>query len=242
MHPFFISFLSVLFPPRCISCNIRIDNPEFVCCAPCTGKIILNSSFFCPFCGARIPPGEKACHADAGYLLGAATSFEQKQIRDLVHSLKYNGTRDTAPFIAHMMFEYMRRILPVNALDFSNYMLIPIPLHKRKERVRGYNQSSVLAHELKKIFVSLDLPFPEIRKDILMRKKYTPSQTECRTTQERRKNIAECFSVSHPEYINGKNIILIDDVHTTGATMGEAVRILKRCGGKRILGFVFAKT
>jgi len=232
----------MIFPPLCVSCEKRIENEEVVLCTPCVKNIILHSSLFCPICGARVPPGEKVCHTDAGYTLAAATSYEQKTVRDIVHALKYNETKEGAVLIAHIMFEYLKRVLPLSSLDFSDYIAIPIPLYKRKERARGYNQSLLIAKELKRVFEVHTMVFPEICEDIITRNTRTPSQTECRNVQERKKNIYGCFTIPNKKSVEKKNIILIDDVHTTGATIGEATRILKQHGAKRILALVFTKT
>jgi len=235
-------FYSMIFPPYCVSCEKRIENEDTVLCTSCVKNIVLHSSLFCPFCGARIPPGEKICHINVGYILGAATSYEQKTVRDLVHALKYNETQEGAILVAYIMFEYLKRVLPLSSLDFSDYIAIPIPLYKRKERARGYNQSLLIAKELKKIFKAHGLGFPEIYENIITRNLHTLSQTECRNVQERKKNISGCFTIPNKELVENKNIILIDDVHTTGATIGEATRTLKQCGAKRILALTFAKT
>lgn len=236
------TFYSMIFPPLCVSCEKKIENEDVVLCASCIKNIMLHSSLFCPFCGARVPPGEKICHTNAGYMLAAATSYEQKMVRDLIHSLKYNETKESAVLIAHIMFEYLKRVLPLSSLDFSDYIAIPIPLYKRKERTRGYNQSLLIAQELRKIFEAHGMVFPKICDDGIIRNTHTLSQTECRNIKERKKNISGCFSISHEKFIEKKNIMLIDDVHTTGATISEAVRVLKQHGAKRILALVCAKT
>lgn len=232
----------MLFPPLCVSCEKRVENEDVVLCISCIKSIMLHSSFFCPVCEARVPPGEKICHGDAGYILAAATSYEQKAVRNLIHALKYSETREGAMLIAHIIFEYLKRVLPLSLLDFSEYIAIPIPLYKRKERTRGYNQSFLIAEELKKIFEMHGMMFPEIHTDIITRNTNTLSQTECQNIKERKKNISGCFSVSPIKIVEKKNIVLIDDVHTTGATIGEAVRILKQHGAKRIIALVCAKT
>lgn len=242
MARFLKVFYSMIFPPLCVSCEKRIENEGVVLCTPCIKNIILHSSLFCPICGARVPPGEKICHTNAGYTLAAATSYEQKIVRDLIHALKYNETKEGAVLIAYIIFEYLKRVLPLPSLDFSDYLVIPIPLHKKRERARGYNQSLLIAEELKKIFEGNGMKFPEIRRDIMTRNAYTLSQTECRSGEERRKNISGCFSIQNKTYLEKKHIILIDDVHTTGATISEATQILKQCGVNRVLALTFAKT
>lgn len=242
MDGFLKVFYSMIFPPVCVSCTRRIKNEEIVLCVPCTKSIILYDSLFCPVCSARVPPGEKICHPNAGYTLAAATSYEQKTVRDLVHALKYDETKEGAILIAHIIFEYLKRVLPLSLLNFSDYLIIPIPLHRKRERARGYNQSFLIAQELKRIFEAHGMMSPNIYKNILIRDAHTLSQTECHNIQERRKNVLGCFTISNKELIEQKNIILIDDVHTTGATIGEATRVLKQCGGKHILALTFAKT
>ena len=108
-----------------------------------------------------------------------------------------------------------------------------MPLHKSRYRERGFNQSEIVAEEVSKI---TDL---SVLKNALKRKKNTKDQTNL-SPQQREENVKGAFVVTQPEMINGKKIILVDDVITTGATLNECARMLKQAGAEKILGTTIA--
>ncbi|MDP3014862.1 MAG: phosphoribosyltransferase family protein [bacterium] len=117
----------------------------------------------------------------------------------------------------------------------SGYLIVPIPLHPGRERERGFNQAKLLAEITARHF---NLPLI----DGLKRIKNNKPQAKLKDFEKRIKNISGCFEIKNPNFIKGKNIILVDDVFTSGATINEAVRILKKnCAGK-IIAMVIAKT
>lgn len=234
-------FTSILFPPQCEICATRIKEENLPACERCIRSILLFSSFFCPQCGARVPAGEKPC-GHARYLLASATSYEQEHVRILVHSLKYEGNERIAELFSYILFEYLKRILPLHAIDFSDYDIIPVPLHKKKERKRGFNQSLLIVKELEKRFQENNMPFPAIRAKALVRTRITQSQTKCGKKKDREKNVAGCFSINPHSTPLRKNVIVCDDVHTTGATMCEVVKTLKAEGITHVIALVIAKT
>ena len=118
----------------------------------------------------------------------------------------------------------------------KNYLIIPIPLHKDRERQRGFNQAELIGKIIGEI---LNLP---AEKNILARHKKTESQAKMKNWEKRSENLADAFSLRSSEAIKNKNIILVDDVHTSGATISEAAKILKANGAKKIIALVIAKT
>ncbi|MCK5027477.1 MAG: ComF family protein, partial [Candidatus Pacebacteria bacterium] len=119
---------------------------------------------------------------------------------------------------------------------FTKPLVIPIPLHKKRKRQRGYNQTELLCNELSLIDNSLY----RTENHVLYKHQSTRSQTEILNRKERLKNIQGCFSIKDPEKIHGRNIILIDDITTTGATFREATRVLKKAGVRRVICFAVA--
>ena len=114
--------------------------------------------------------------------------------------------------------------LPIEHLDF----LVPIPLHKSRKREREFNQAEILSQEVAREFNK------KVLADVLIRVKPTKTQTEL-TFQERCQNVKESFSVTKPELIKDSNLLLIDDVLTTGATSNEAAKCLKEAGARKVL-------
>ena len=115
-------------------------------------------------------------------------------------------------------------------------MLVPIPLHWRKEKQRGFNQAHLIAEQFAKNTGLVTA------KNILKRMKNTASQVELKDKEKREINVRGCFAVEKPELLFQKNVIIIDDVFTTGATMKEAASVIKKAGAKKIIGLVVAKT
>lgn len=114
--------------------------------------------------------------------------------------------------------------IPIAHLDF----LVPIPLHRSRQREREFNQAESLSQELAKEFNK------KVLTNVLIRVKPTKTQTEL-TFQERCQNVKESFSVVKPELIKDTNLLLIDDVLTTGATSSEAAKCLKEAGARKVL-------
>ncbi len=112
-------------------------------------------------------------------------------------------------------------------------VIIPIPLYRSKLRKRGFNQSLLIAHTM-----HLGIPILE---NTLLKTKPTSSQTAQKNHEAREMNIQESFEVRTPADVRAKNIILIDDVITSGATMREAARVLKLAGARRIIGIAAAR-
>jgi ComF family protein len=118
--------------------------------------------------------------------------------------------------------------------DFSDFILVPIPLTKKKLKWRGFNQAEEIARELAEFF-----KIPLIS-DCLIKMKETKDQVEL-SEKERKENLREAFSIKNKEKISGKNVLIVDDVFTTGATMEEAAKVLKEVGVKKIIGIVVAR-
>ncbi len=228
------SFLDIIFPSLCVNCLRR---GEKTLCSECFAKIEINNSFFCPECNRRLPADEELlktknlCHPEARFILAAAAPYENKVVRELIHALKYNRTKAVLEPLGEIINQYVRKVIGNSGLETRDFVAVPIPLHPRKERERGFNQATLIAEML-----------PQRRTGNLVRIKNTKSQTNLRDGEERQRNVSGVFVVEKPEEVAGQNIILIDDVFTSGATMKEAVRVLKAAGAKKIIGFVIAKT
>ena len=114
--------------------------------------------------------------------------------------------------------------LPIEYLDY----IVPVPLHPSRQREREFNQAQLLSQEIADEFNK------KVLSDVLTRRKPTKTQTEL-TPQERRKNVEMSFLVTKPDLIKDTNLLLIDDVLTTGATSNEAAKSLKEAGAKMVL-------
>ena len=135
-----------------------------------------------------------------------------------------------------LLIQYLQKSQLINQSTnkLINYLIVPIPLHSKRRRERGFNQAELLA---KTISENLGL----LPTNALERTKNTKAQAKLKKSECREENVAGCFKIKNPESVRDKNIILVDDVFTSGATMNEAVKILKENGAKRIIALVAAK-
>lgn len=222
-----------LFPPLCLNCQKTREadraDTGFIC-EQCRATIRLHSSFFCPVCGLRLAENKQVCSHRAGFLLAAATDYSIPAVRSLIHGLKFRSFKKIENELTSPIEKYLTAI----NFDFQKFIVAPIPLNRSKLNRRGFNQAAVIAE-----IVSRKLSLPAI--DALVRIKNTQPQSKFKKRAERLENVAGCFAAGEKLAIAGKNIILTDDVFTTGATAREAVKVLKAGGARKIIVFVFAK-
>jgi ComF family protein len=148
-------------------------------------------------------------------------------IRRAVHELKYRNLRSLAPSLAGLLHDY----LVANPLPGD--VLVPVPLHRKRLRERGYNQSALLAGELGK---RCGLP---VIADCLVRRGYTPPQARSAGVAERHENVAGVFTCLD-DRLKDKHVILIDDVSTSGATLNAAAAVMKAAGALSVRGLTVA--
>ena len=235
--------LDVVFPPICVACRkyLRADEKESPLCADCEAKIQINNGFYCPVCKRRLATPLKTCHLEIKFILAAATDYENPVTRELIQTLKYKNIRNSIKPIAKIITSYLDKLDFVRSCS-KDVLIVPVPLHKKRERLRGFNQSQLIAEIIKEYLITKD-PQTSVKQENynLIRKKPTKTQAEIKNFDDRAENVINCFETKNKEIFAGKNIILVDDVFTSGATMNEAARILKNAGSKKIIGFVVAK-
>lgn len=235
--------LDIIFPPICLNCRKYLIGDKFIC-DDCFRLIKINSALFCPICKSRLADNKKICNHSKKiqpyfYLLAAAGNYDDAVLRNLIHGLKYQYLKNSASFLGELIFRYLKNLpLPFvkNQKSAVNgqWLIIPIPLHSSRERQRGFNQSKLIAEFIAEKF---NLPLIEILKRI----KNNKPQVGLKGNEERIENVKNCFAIQNPKLVEKKNILLIDDVFTSGATMNEAVKILKQNGARRVIALVLAK-
>ncbi len=149
-------------------------------------------------------------------------------MRQAIHQLKYQNLRALVVPLAKLMQEYL------TANPVPGEVLVPVPLHKKRLRERGYNQSGLLAQKLGRLS---NLPVVD---DCLIRQRHTPPQVRTSTVEERWHNIATAF-VCRDSRLQGKQVLLIDDVSTSGATLDACAAALKASGAISVWGLVMAR-
>jgi ComF family protein len=185
---------------------------------------------FCPRCGRPQASGIvcASCWQRPTEIDGIRSPFRfDEVIRKAIHELKYRNLRAISPRLAELLADYLEKNpLPGDAL-------VGVPLHPRRLRERGYNQSDLVAEELGK---HIGLPVIE---DCLVRVREAQPQVRAADVEERRRNVADAF-VCSDESVSGKRIILIDDVCTSGATLESCAAALKNKGATSVWGLTLA--
>jgi ComF family protein len=149
-------------------------------------------------------------------------------LRELIHLLKYGQVRPAAPALGRMLASCAAPLLA----EFGGrpVLLLPVPLHRSKARQRGFNQAALIAREMRKSFPPGCL---ELNLSALRRRRATGSQIGL-SREQRRRNLQGAFAVERPAEIAGREILLVDDVYTTGTTVSECAHVLRRAGAARV--------
>lgn len=224
----------IIYPPLCFSCRNKLSagyTDSFIC-PGCWAKIKKNTPPFCRRCGRQLkeyrvrgnicpscirrPPVFDRAFSPCSY---------EGVLKELIRAFKYGNNDFLGPLLSSLMVEFIKDYeLPLEFID----AIIPVPLHKTRLREREFNQAQVLSEHLSQEFGI------EVMADNLIRIRSTRPQADLQG-DERLQNVKGSFSVRQGQALRGKNILLVDDVLTTGATSSEAAATLKESGA----GIVF---
>ena len=219
--------LDLLFPQRCIGCGKEGN----LLCSSCLFLLPRITPPLCPLCGSPQSSGILCpnCISCQTQIDGIRSPFRfDKIIRQAIHQLKYQNLRALAIPLAGLLADYL-----VNN-SIPGEVLVPVPLHNKRLRERGYNQSYLLSREISKL---TGLPVID---DCIIRVQHTPPQARTLTVNERRSNVASAFTCRDHRF-RGKEILLIDDVSTSGATLNACAATLKAAGASSVWGLTLAK-
>ena len=221
------TLLNFIFPPVCANCK----KVGALLCAECRAALVWLQEPLCPRCGRGVQRPVSLCldchrHPLPLQQIRAAVLFDGP-IPRIIHQMKYNGLFALAEPLAELMIEaWARWQIPVD-------VVVPVPLHAERERKRGYNQSALLTNHLCR---RLNLAFTPAA---LQRVRYTRPQVEL-SAAERLANVADAFK-ANPVAVAGADVLLIDDVCTTGATMIAATEALLAARAKTVSGYTVAR-
>lgn len=169
----------------------------------------------------------------------ALFDYRSESARQAIWEIKYRKNQKITAVFCELFYEFMLSEIADRLLfdDFQKPMLAPIPISKNRLKERGYNQCGLIVEELMRIDCGRNFALCE---DALKKIKDLPSQTSVRNRTGRLRNIEGCFAANNLEKIRNANIILIDDVITTGATMSEAKKTLLNAGARQVMCFALA--
>jgi len=219
--------LSVVFPSRCACCGQSVTRPtRGPLCEPCWAALPRHRCPLCR-CGLPLPGRAQACarcrRGRNPIAAGASLGPYEGPLRTAIHELKYRGRRRVAGRLAEALLG-RPGVLPVLG---GGVVLVPVPLHPRKRRERGFNQSELLAAA---IAARAGVP---LVKDALVRRRETGTQTGL-SAAARRANVRGAFAVRRRARIEGRRIVLLDDVYTTGATALACAQALLAAGAHEV--------
>jgi ComF family protein len=219
--------LNLLFPQWCIGCG----REGSLICHSCHRKLLRIIPPLCPRCGRPQPSGVlcSSCVSWRAEIDGIRSPFRFDGVmRQAVHQLKYGNLRVLAAPLAQLLNDYL------TSNPVPGEVLVPVPLHWKRLKERGYNQSGLLAKELGK------LSRLSVVDDCLTRQQHTSPQARTATVDERYSNVANAFACSD-QRLRGKQVLLIDDVSTSGATLNACAVALKAAGATSVWGLVLAR-
>ena len=236
--PFWRALLDFFLPAKCPLCGLSPGSPiPDHPCPACLSQIKFFSSPRCLRCGIGFPSPSDSDHLcseclteERHFSRARAVCGYEGVIMEAISRLKYGGLTRLATPLGNLLAEYRDP-------DFSlsdNDLLIPVPLHPRRLRERGFNQSLLLARQ-----VSRRRSIP-INFTALQRARQTHPQTQL-SGAERRKNVGGAFDVKKKEAVEEKKILLIDDVFTTGATVQECANVLRKAGASEVQVLTLAR-
>ena len=208
--------LDLLYPPRCAFCRRLLTGQERGVCRFCRPKL--------PF----VPADAQVQHfKNVDQCLSPL--YYYGSVRDSLHRYKFEGLT----VYADIYSEFIVKCIDENQISCDS--ITWVPLSRRRLHKRGYDQAALLAKETGKRLGLRPVP-------LLLKQRDTPPQSQSGNAGKRRANIAGAYCCPHPERVAGKQILLVDDIVTTGATLSEAAGVLKRAGAKAVIAVTLARS
>lgn len=227
------SIIDLLFPISCCYCG---EEGRFIC-QKCQQAINPLQAPVCPICRQLSDQGQVCGNCAAKTSINGlivAASYGNKVLQTAITSFKYKFVSDLADYLGNILVSSLEKIRGDKKTILDDFIIIPVPLHPKRIAWRGFNQAEVLARYLSGRLGLI------MRNDLLKRVRFTKAQMSL-GRQERLVNLKEAFIGEDKNFIANKKFLLVDDVYTTGATMEECAKELKRLGAEKVWGIVLAR-
>ncbi|MFA5926692.1 MAG: ComF family protein [Patescibacteria group bacterium] len=220
-------FLDIFFPKRCVNCGKYGD----LLCFGCVGEIEAIKTDTCPECGRISKHGRFCtnCKRKLGMeLTGLLVAAHYRgPIKKMIHQYKYAGIRDLSVLLGEILFQRLHdHTLP-------GLIVVPVPLHRKREAGRGFNQSELMARYIsKKLNLAGGMALARVKN----------TEPQARLAKAKRlTNLTGAFAVVDKDLVSGRDVLLVDDVATTLATLNECAKVLRQSGARRVWGSVVAR-
>jgi ComF family protein len=239
------SLIDLIYPPRCPICQAFLQDQntlqgkqDLPFCQACFKDFTAIESPLCSLCGRPFSDGaerdricEDCLRKRPAYDIARAPYLYDGALMTAIQELKYAQRSHLADSLGSLLASFAQTWIG----ELKGSLIMPVPLHPRRLRSRGFNQSLLLSRCVA-ARTGAQLDFLSLR-----RTRYTKPQTEL-SSEERKKNVRKAFEVVKPEAVKGRTIVLVDDVATTGSTLNECAKALKRAGAESVLCLVLART
>ncbi len=217
--------LQALYPGRCPVCDGIVGRAGEKICLKCMDRPKLLTPPWCMRCGRKTEEGEeycRDCRAREHLFDRGRALYEYTSVAESIYRFKYGGRREYAEFYGEQIVEYLGEFIQSMGPD----AIVPIPLHRRRRAVRGYNQAELLARAAGR---RMGIP---VYSRLLVRVRDTAPQKEL-NREERQNNLKRAFNIPGND-VKLKRILVFDDIYTTGTTLDEAARALKAAGAEQV--------
>ena len=222
-----------MLPPVCYICG-KSCSGEYGLCESCMRDIKIIPAPHCIKCGRRVSSDKNICgeccskttHIDQGL----SCCLYEGSIKESIHLFKYKGFTGLIDIFGELMASFLKK----NSFEDRIDLIVPVPMHPSKRREKRYNHADILAHRLSRSF-SVPTDCNNLKKI-----RWTSPQSEM-DKKSRFDNIKDTFLVIDKNIFSGKNILVVDDVYTTGATVNECAKVLKKAGSCKVFSFTLAR-
>lgn len=219
--------LDILFPIDCIGCG---SEGQWIC-LKCQDNLAYQKDQICIGCGRASKGGLVCTRCGKKWSLDRTLlvfNYDDKVLQKAIKALKYKYAHDIASELGQMLLKFYES----KKFAKKNIVFIPVPLHKKRFRQRGFNQAELLSRAFSSRY--------KVDSTLLIRKKYTKAQAKL-GEEARKENIKQAFACLKSDEVKNKIVVLVDDVITTGSTLNECAKILKDAGARKVWGLALAK-